>query len=889
MPTKTFDLQAEWQQACQEFMTATGQDLGVRSPTAEQITAKLDELQEAKDVESRSKVGKAKHAVGNTMRAIQTIGHLLAQGAQMTGFGGPANVAMNCVSFFIDAGFAYQNIADNIQDLFSRIGPIMERVEVYVKDRDIIGSEMELTAHRMLMAVVKTCQHCIEILRSGRSKRGRTKQFFEVALLRGDQHVQAQIDILVTLQEQETKMAAAVTVTTVKALGADFKTFGGDINSINEKLSISDATTTEERIKKELKAKLGVEESVLKTLLSQYRDRREKLKPGTCAWLKDDSQYTLWSNTKQKTAPITLLAGNDGSGKSYALTSIRQDLERRYPQGREDSTRTSVAYFSFTRNAQTNQSNQNTPNEKNSAKSAPSVKEMLRTWACQIMENDTFYRKGLHKTLTDSIHLGQLDHFAQKLFLDQLSNGVVLFLLLDETHEMDEDGRSELAIFLEHLSKTSVDLSSLRILMTAKPSLQHELESCAPSSIVSIELESKNRADLQNYVNTKVNALACFKSTSTEIQELKARVVSELPVAVNGNFLLVDRKLEEINSCQDAESVRQMIEEMRKGGADLFTSIDKEVSACKKILSTKQVRILNALLLWVLYSAWTLDVSDLESMLYVQEKHKPFQPLAKELRNQYAAFFNFDGSEDDQYASVLIKSSAHAEYFKQDSNQRKSTESSPEKTLSAGQIEVVRHFVQKLCEKELYDKLGLADFFDQKLQKSEISIAVDCDNAEATITLTCLKALVEVSEVIAEPLRVYARYKLTEHLKQVDLDIVDPKIKAEIGPLIIKLFTEENAIQSSNLSPWASWAYNDAGLTEIVRLLKSSAVTKNIARNDKAGERWVGQVLRSKDPEIELLRAQKQAMARAFQKVERSWEAYEAFAWFIGYRNKVRF
>jgi hypothetical protein len=176
----------------------------------------------------------------------------------------------------------------------------MERVEVYVKDRDIIGFEMELTAHRMLMAVVKTCQHCIGILRSGRSKRGKTKKFFEAALLRGDQHVQEQIDILDTLQEQETKMSAAVTVTTVKKtaldvkdVGADVKIVSGGINSVNEKLSISEATTTEERIKKELKAKLGVEDSVLKTLQSQYRDRREKLKPGTCAWLKDDSQYIL--------------------------------------------------------------------------------------------------------------------------------------------------------------------------------------------------------------------------------------------------------------------------------------------------------------------------------------------------------------------------------------------------------------------------------------------------------------------------------------------------------------------------------------------------------------------------------------------------------------------
>ncbi|KAL5370911.1 hypothetical protein DPSP01_014594 [Paraphaeosphaeria sporulosa] len=136
MSTSTFDLQAEWRETCREFISATEIDLSVKSPTAEQITAKLDELDEAKEAKSRSKVGKAKRAVGNTLRAVQTIGSLLAQGAELTGFGGPANVTMNCVSFFIDAGFAYKKIADNIDDLFSRIGPIMERAEVYIKDRE---------------------------------------------------------------------------------------------------------------------------------------------------------------------------------------------------------------------------------------------------------------------------------------------------------------------------------------------------------------------------------------------------------------------------------------------------------------------------------------------------------------------------------------------------------------------------------------------------------------------------------------------------------------------------------------------------------------------------------------------------------------------------------
>lgn len=113
----------------------------------------------------------------------------------------------------------------------------------------------------------------------------------------------------------------------------------------------------------------------------------------------------------------------------------------------------------------------------------------------------------------------------------------------------------------------------------------------------------------------------------------------------------------------------------------------------------------------------------------------------------------------------MINSNDYTRYFKEDLHQRKSIESSSKKTLSAGQIEVVRHFVEKFWEQNLYDKLGLADFFDQKLRKSEISIAVDCDNAEATISLTCLKALVEVSDVKAEPIRIYAGYELTAHLE----------------------------------------------------------------------------------------------------------------------------
>jgi Cdc6-like AAA superfamily ATPase len=807
----------------------------------------------------------------------------------LAGFGGPANVTMNCVSFFIDAGFAYQEIAENIDDLFSRIGPVMERAEVYIKDREIIGPEMELMTHRMLMAVVKTCQHCIGLLRPPHSKRAKTKQFLKTALFHSDGDVQKQIGILITLQEQETKMASAVTVTTTKKTAVAVKNVGADVKSVATGLGIlresqkkNDEAKAEDRIKQQFKKKLGVEDNDLKLHQSKYRARRERLKLDTCAWLKDDSQYVQWSDPEKTSVPVILLSGEEGTGKSYVLTSIMQDLEKRYPQSRDDSTRISVAYFDCNRNAQSGQKSQKGDR---SAKAAPSVKEMLRTWACQIMENDTFYRKDVYKVL-DKADLDQLEDFLQKLFLDQLPKEAAFFLLLDETHEMDEDGCSELSALLEQLSRTSRDLSSLRIIMTTKPTLQRELESHAPSSVATIKLEERNKSDIRNYVQTKANTLACFRATSTEKQELKTWVISELPAAVNGNFLLAERKLQEINKCQDASSVRQIIEEIKKEGANLFDTIEKEVSVCNKIFSTMQVRIVNALLLWVIYAAWELQVYELESILFVQEQHKAFQPMAKEIRENYSTFFELGGSEDDEGATVNIKSSAYAEYFKDASKQRKSPDSSTNQALSKGQVQVVQHFVEKLCEKELYDKLGLAEFFDQKLKKSDVSIAVDCDNAQARITLCCLRSLAADLGEEAKSLQTYARVNLTSHLKQVDLDLVDPMIKAEIGPLLAKMFKDEAVVQSINRYAWSSWAYNDVGLSEVSRLLKSSAVIKNIVRDDKDGEAWINRV-RAKNSELELLRAQKPAMAKAWLKGESTWDMKNCFMWWFGYYNKV--
>ncbi|KAF2231419.1 hypothetical protein EV356DRAFT_518581 [Viridothelium virens] len=874
MTSEVLDLQSEWKETCDEFIKATRMDLNVESPNAQQILEKLDELKEAKVAESKTTVGKAKKVVGLTLHAVERIGGIAAQGASMAGFG-PANITMNCISFFIEAGFEYEKIAENIWDLFGRIGPIMERSQIYKDNQIVIGPEMTRSAHRLLRAIVKTCEKCIVMLKP--RKRDKIKRFFEVALFSSDGDIKDQLRILESLQDQEGRISGAVTMVTAKNI--ERNVVAGFLEN-KKTLTKLESATSEERELADLKNKLGIEDSSFKMVSAEYRNRRDKLLPMTCSWLNEDSEYRSWSDTTKESAPIMILRGDEGCGKSFTTTAIIRDLMERYPQGLGNARRISIAYFYLKRGGQ---------KDAQGLKLLPSVRDVLQCWAGQLVENDLIYRKDVYNSLTQNADPGTLVETFQKLFLDHLGKGAFFFLLLDETHELDEAGRDHLITLLDNLAPYEADLGSLRIMLTARTPLSQKLSSCDPSKISSVNLGDRTRSDMKAYISDRANSLAIFNQSTVEVQKLKAWVIAELPEAVNGSFFLADRTLNEISNSYDPEGVQQIVKRA-KGGAYLSESITKDIQNCNRTLSTKEMRSLNVLLLWVMYGEWTFQIYELESILFVEEQRESLQPLHEEIEKKNAAFFNVTRvttNSEMRYSTVTLKYSYIAEYFKNLSKERNSPGKTLNQTLSKGEIQMARHFIEKLCDQDVYERLELAAFFDQKLSKSEISVIVDCDNAQARMALGCLQALNYEDDERARSLQFYAGIHLAAHLKGIDLDIVDPHIKAELGPLLVRLFREPATIELCNNFVRESWAYDDEGISTVLQLLRSSAVMKKVADADPEGEHWVNKVLRHEKPEIELLRDSAIVQARLWLSAESPSDVADHFEWLHAYYNKI--
>lgn len=871
MSADSSDLLVAWEEACVQFQKATGFDLGstTTKESKEDVVAKFNSVK-AKDEEDRQKVERVKNVVGRTILAVERLGQIAADGAAMV-FGSPANITMNCISFFINVGVEYKNIALNIEDLFGRIVTIMERFQIYRDNEEVLKPPMIRVAHRLLISVIDICRLCYKLM-----KKNWVKKVLKVALFSDDGGIKDQFALLDSLENQElhmkttsTLIASEKTQQTIQHVDAQNAKIASYVTELTE-------NATDQKILKELKDNLGVDDSLSK---GEYQWYNDKFDLGSCSWLGSDEEYKSWSNSEEGTSPLLLLKGDEGCGKSYVMTAIIRDLLKRYPQNRDDATRISISYCYLTRGGK-----KNTQGSKSDqgAQSERSIRDALREWAWQIINKDIFYRKNIQALFKKSPDLGDLKQIWQKLFLNHLTEDVTFYLLLDGTNELDERGVNDLCTIVQTLAKSEMGAGRLKIAITSRPTLVQKLSIPSSASTPIVDLRAKNRADMEKYIRNKADTLTIFQKTSSQVQTLKEEVCKGLLDAVDGNFSLADLKLREISTKYDPEEVRQIVQNVNSS-ADLKDSVADIIRECNRTLTTREMEDLNTILLWVMHAKWTLQVYELEAILFVQQGHASLQPLVNEIKEKFSSFFEVEG--DDTMASVTLKYDSIAEYFQNPVADSQATETSPSKALTKGEIRMVQHFVEKLCDQDIYSRLGLEEFFDQKLSQSETGVMVDCDNAHARIALACLRAVSEDLGDEGRPLKSYGVNFLASHLKQIDLDRVYPHLKAELGPPLMKLFRDPEAI-SRSVSDF-QWSYLDEGLQSVVRLFRSSALTSKIGTVGKEDKVWVENFLKDANPEVALLKDAAKLMAEKWLSAEDSQEVLRAFGWLYGYMNKV--
>jgi AAA ATPase domain/fungal STAND N-terminal Goodbye domain len=787
-------------------------------------------------------------------------------------FGSPASIAYSALSVFIDAGIQYKNIFGNIEDLLSQIVVVLERFQIYKDNQADLPPQMIRVANKLLVAVVNICGICFKTL-----KKNKFKTFLGVALFNSDDGVQAQLARLKALEAEESQMKGTLSLVAAESTKRTLVTGLAQTNEGLGKLSGGmqrmEADLKDQKDLEELRERLSIPKD--SNFTDEYHRYLDRVSSGNaCGWLEKDAIYQAWADVHDSANDILLLSGEEGFGKSYVATAIIEDLTRRYPQRQQTANRVSVAYYYLTKTGKSAQ--------------MVSVYDVLRFLAWQVAQNDLFYRKDITAICKRVQHLGNTQAVWQQLFLDYAEEEATFFLVIDGIHDLESKEQDLLTDVVKSLAAQPKAALRLKLLLATRGPFVKSLRANVPSGLTVMALAERTKGDLERHIRAEADKMTIFQKQTTKVRDLKNTVCEGLTEAVNGSFLYADYLLREISGKYDPEEVMAIVNRAKESG-NLSDSITDVIKKCNQTLSAKEVQDLNTLLLWVIYGVWSMDLGELEAILFLQRGESSLKPLYSRIKDEFSAFFTLNPDEDEIYACVNLKSDSIADYFKKISEDQSAANVATTKALSKGEIKIVQNFILKLCEQDIYDRLGLGVFFEQKLSESETTIAVDCQNAHALILLDCLRATVGDGGDETFRLRQYSQQNFVDHLKELDLDGVDPRYKAELGPLLVRLFKDAQGVEEASMNdPFINWSYDDEIAEEIMRLMRSSAVMKRVTAEAGEDHAWLTSVLKSETPASELFEPITKFLAKRWFEGLTVQRASASFLWLFGRYNKVR-
>lgn len=134
----------------------------------------------------------------------------------------------------------------------------------------------------------------------------------------------------------------------------------------------------------------------------------------------------------------------------------------------------------------------------------------------------------------------------------------------------------------------------------------------------------------------------------------------------------------------------------------------------------------------------------------------------------------------------------------------------------------------------------------------------------------------------------YAYFWLPDHLNAVDLSLADPQSKAEIGRLLVDLFSDSECINQwwSESRVWMRqwWVFDDEYCGWVLDWFKDSAVSKGLQDKDKL--EWVANLTSNSAPDDDLLRYIAETMAARWVQSD-EWSVTDTYQWLLGYITKV--
>ncbi|CAG7952838.1 unnamed protein product [Penicillium salamii] len=778
-----------------------------------------------------------KKVFGNTLKVIQTVGGLVADGASQVF--PAAGQCYNAIGFVINAWQGYQSAFDGLTDLFDECMKYLVRLKIYAKGK-MDESLTKLTA-KQLRLFVTICDHAISLRHTAG---GKIKTALKIAFL-GDSNIQDLVGQMAKhVGEEQILISAHTFLNSQQAVEASRSTLNvtqkiqGQVTQVQSQVTdmhtaamkekeVNDQNRTGEAIKKAL----GYGRDVVPIWSERYRDYMKERLPSTGKWVIDDPMFARWKKG-QSGANILAIIGSSGTGKSFLATSIIQHFIHRAGPAEATDTRASTAFYFLE------------GEDVKAMQSASNIDDVAKSLVWQFSLTDARYKRSAagicreHQAV-DVAAMSQRLLF-ENSYLHEV-NGMFYIIIDGLVGKMGEG----MLRFLKDVSGAATG-RRFRVLVTCDPECFEHLGQANDISFDRIHIDAKNGPDLRALIESRMNSMPALNdSNNSSVRDLRKSVCDGLVRVTDGDYVRVNFALDEISKQEYPEKILSIVDNARRQRTE---QIKGEIEDLNLNVTDAEILEINEIILWIQHHRGPLTESRMTTALCARNGRKSLLRLSDKFKAKYTLFMISNRGEVGFRASEVEKAIPQRRRANHEPEQHSPT------AVSQSEVDMIKHFLRTVCPPNTYSKLDMDALLAQKQQSKGTRICQDdSSTAEAKLALTCLEVLAEDADEQENGLSPYARNSFDRHLSAADLAFVDIELKLQAGQQLVKLFTQDTSIdallcnrESSRFTPARNEAFqklllqNESGDT-VIRWLGDSAVTSGIT--DKEAKGWIANVI----------------------------------------------
>ncbi|KAF3026506.1 hypothetical protein E8E14_013513 [Neopestalotiopsis sp. 37M] len=861
------------------------------------------------DYKLQSPRGSAEHRnnyqkyLDRTLNCVQVIGGIVADGASYAGAGTPATTCYNALNFVIKAYQNYKRSYETLAQLLDTCLDSLDRSKIYVETQH--GRILQRVACKQLQMFINTCDYALSLRGS---RRFRVNAFFKITLF-NDDYVQNMLAERKTSNEQELLSGVAYLVNGIdevregvenvesavhesaervetkvddvnKSVGDLRIDFGASVDRQNEdrREQKSDNAKKEQRSTL-LRALKWQDHQLLETSegktprsawdssLSQLLNQRVEK---TGSWLEKDDDFLAWAQEETCEQPILYIEGGDGTGKTRLAAHIIRHL-REPPKLGDSKARSYVSHYlmetnpkdekgdiaiSVSRSMLWQLAESYQPFLKSTAsicKAHGSIDRSYDLWKHLLFNNEEF-----SNSKSKSIFFFVFDGFTEDSHLDFLNN------ILEEFNEATRQGTTA-----SH---------RIRLLITAKKTDLELLKNTDDVGTRTIELGRKNIYDVKLFIDYHMDRV---KSPPWGT-DTRRRISDALKTSSGGNYREVKGILDQVSGMKDDDEIKQWLKQSHKQTSDPLAMAIKDVdSRCNH----DDIQDINEMILWVIHCQSWLHPLQMEGALSLRYRNPIRQSagfssqsprrrkwktghLKSKLQEEWCALFEINGSHENGYVRFKNTSIDMARQIIPSRLRSVDGENHLQQNVQPAEVNLVKHYLKSVCPAETYDRFQFDTFFAQKLLKKRDRINRDPDNADLILSARCLTCLVETRDSVTGTLQNYAAEYFGKHLSLAicdgetefgqdgDPSLADTDLRAQVGALLVRLFSEDYAINSllqihgpfvDDEEPsvlvqqglpfnWKFWMTTDQGVNLLKRFFDDELVLKTVEENPTTKE-----------------------------------------------------